>query len=329
MFPWVTYPLVMGNDVAGTIVEVGSSVSSDLKIGDRVIGNCLGMDKTVGKPGGNSVQNAQGAFQKYVVLQAHMVTKIPETVSYEAAAGIPLCASTAAAGLYQKDFLALDLPTNTSSKDTGKKGTVLIWGGSTSVGSNAIQLAVASGYSVIVTCSPANNQYCKDLGASKCFNYRSKTVVADIIKAFEGQICAGALSLGSNGADGCIDVLAKVKCAPGKKFVAMATFPIPEPLSETWPTLHLMTSVGYWMIKTIIRTRLNGVNWKFVLATTVAGNEVGPAVFRDFLPKALQEGAYQAKPDPMVVGTGLEKVQEAMDVLKKGVSAKKVVVKLD
>jgi Zn-dependent alcohol dehydrogenase len=46
------------------------------------------------------------------------------------------------------------------------------------------------------------------------------------------------------------------------------------------------------------------------------------------VPKALETGQLQVQPEPIVVGHGLEKIQEAMDLLKKGVSAKKVVVTL-
>ena len=76
---------------------------------------------------------------------------------------LPLGVSTAAAGLYQKDFLNLPFPTeDPESLDR----TLLIWGGSSSVGSCCIQLAVASGAEVITTASPSNFYYCKKLGAS-------------------------------------------------------------------------------------------------------------------------------------------------------------------
>ncbi len=65
-----------------------------------------------------------------------------------------------------------------------------------------------------------------------------------------------------------------------------------------------------------------------VIATTIVKTEVGPAVWRDYVPKALEEGKLQAKPDPMVVGHGLESVQKGLDTNKAGVSAKKVVVTL-
>lgn len=53
---------------------------------------------------------------------------------------------------------------------------------------------------------------------------------------------------------------------------------------------------------------------------------IAKAVYLDFVPKALQNGSLKPKPDPLVVGKGLEKVEEGLNVQKKGVSAKKVVV---
>ena len=56
--------------------------------------------------------------------------------------------------------------------------------------------------------------------------------------------------------------------------------------------------------------------------------EVGLAIFHSFLPEALAQGMFLAKPDPLVFGSGLDKIQGAVDKLKGGVSAAKVVVTL-
>lgn len=57
-------------------------------------------------------------------------------------------------------------------------------------------------------------------------------------------------------------------------------------------------------------------------------NEVGTAIYRDFLPAALADGRYLAAPKPMVVGKSLDDIQAAMDLQRGGVSAAKVVVTL-
>lgn len=56
--------------------------------------------------------------------------------------------------------------------------------------------------------------------------------------------------------------------------------------------------------------------------------EVAKAVYGDFLPEALKTGQLKAMPEPIVVGTGLDHLQDAMTKLKAGVSASKIVVKL-
>lgn len=58
------------------------------------------------------------------------------------------------------------------------------------------------------------------------------------------------------------------------------------------------------------------------------GNNVGESVYRDFLPYALKTGQFKPMPPAKVVGEGLDSIQGAMDQLKAGVSASKLVVKL-
>lgn len=46
------------------------------------------------------------------------------------------------------------------------------------------------------------------------------------------------------------------------------------------------------------------------------------------MPKALASGQLKAKPNPLVVGHGLENVQHGLDIQKAGVSAQKIVITL-
>lgn len=61
---------------------------------------------------------------------------------------------------------------------------------------------------------------------------------------------------------------------------------------------------------------------------SVAHSPYANVVYHDFLPEALASGKFRATPEPLVVGVGLETIQEALGVQKKGVSAKKIVVSL-
>lgn len=178
-FPVTQWPTILGSDLAGVVVEVGEGVTNISK-GQRVLGHAMGLLK--GEP-------KYSAFQSYTVIPSDAVSPIPDNMAFEAAAVLPLCTSTAAAGLFSADMLGLPFPSATP-KPTGK--TVIIWAGSTSVGSCAIQLAVAAGLNVITTASARNFDYCLKLGATKAFDYSSPTVVDDIIAGLGNTEVVGA-----------------------------------------------------------------------------------------------------------------------------------------
>ena len=113
-----------------------------------------------------------------------MTGKLPESVAYKDAAVLPICLATAAVGLFQKDTLALPHP-KVEVEDVGK--TVLIWGGASSVGSCAIQLAKAAGLKVAATAGKYNLEYVKSIGADWAFDYRSESNVEDVVGALKGQ----------------------------------------------------------------------------------------------------------------------------------------------
>ena len=286
-FP-LNYPTILGQDTAGEVVAVGPNVTR-FKKGARVLGHGVGMA---------TKQPQHNAFQAYTVVQTNMASEIPESISFESAAVIPLGLSTAASGLFQDSFLNLQLPTVPAQKLTGK--TLLIWGGASSVGSNAIQLAVAAGYQVVTTASPKNFEYVKKLGAGAVYDYNDSTVGEDLLEFFHGKTIAGALDcIGGPAWSICTDVVQK---SSGSKFVATTKRGFPDPPE--------------------------GVTIKPVFATTIKDNAVGKAVYEDFLPKALEVGTFVPAPEPLVAGKGLESVQGAVDLQQKGVSARKVVVSL-
>ncbi len=317
IFPWIKYPFILGADLAGEVVEVGKGVTR-FSVGDRVLGLAVGTDK-------KRNSSAEGAFQEYTVVLAHMAAPIPSTMLYENAAVLPLALSTAACGLFQKDQLALQYPF-AAPKPTGK--TLLIWGGSTSVGSNAIQLAVAAGYEVITTASPRNFNYVKNLGASQVFDYNKKAVVEDIIEAFKGKTLAGALAIGTGSAEVCSDI---VHACNGNKFVSMAspsvsfeTLPLRPGLSlQLFPLLLRLVSSNVSMQ---VKFRMRRIRAKSIFGSTLVYNEVSKVIYEDFLPQALADGHYVAAPEPAVIGKGLDSIQAGLDAQKQGVSAKKVVV---
>ncbi|WP_417307679.1 zinc-binding alcohol dehydrogenase family protein, partial [Devosia sp.] len=252
---------------------------------------------------------------------------MPDGLDYVRAAVLPLALSTAAAGLFEPGQLGLGPP---KLKPVATGRTVLIWGGSTSVGSNAIQLAVAAGYEVIATASPRNFDRLRQLGAAEVFDYRSKTAVRDIIAACGRRDMAGALAIGAGSAGPCIDIMA---ATGGDKAVSMASTPL------SFESVPLGPGRGLWLAKTMprliaataglmLKARLRGVRTASIFSTSIASNAVGPMIYADFLPQALQAGRYWPSPDPELHGAGLDRIQSALEAHKRGVSAKKLVVTL-
>jgi NADPH:quinone reductase-like Zn-dependent oxidoreductase len=176
------------------------------------------------------------------------------------------------------------------------------------------------------TASPKNHQYLKSLGATEVFDYNSPTVVQDIVSTMNNKhkISAGAYAIGVGSLKACIDILSKTK---GKKFVAQASHDIP---MEEFPTnmLAIMWKMGSSFVGWKVKGLTKGVAYKFVWATEVMANKLGSEVYEKFLPIALAERRFLAAPEPQVAGQGLEGIEEAFAVAKKGVSAKKIVVSL-
>ncbi|KAI3393596.1 hypothetical protein diail_3900 [Diaporthe ilicicola] len=324
IFPWVKYPFVLGEDVAGEVAEVGASVST-FSVGDRVLGNALGADKT-------SAGASEGAFQEYVVLKAVLTTRIPDAVTFERACVLPLCLSSVASGMFCEKYLGLDLPS--VDKYAGGKGrkagkVLVVWGASTAVGMNGVQLGVAAGYTVIATAGNHNFDYVRSLGAAEVFDYRSPNCASDIITAIQkiGTGCAGAVAIGAGSIDPCIDILSACCKSKDKKYVAQLSLngPAPPPPGP-FNLVAWLARVGLAWFTTLIKKNVKGVKVEFVWGSDLNDGRVAKAVYGDFLAAALARGQFVPAPEPQIVGHGLDKVQEAFEVGREGVSAKKIVV---
>lgn len=293
VLPWLTFPAVVGSDVAGEVVAVGTGVTR-LRPGDRVLGHAFGVEKSQNRA-------AEGAFQHYVVLMQHMVSPIPDSLSFERAAVLPLALSTAATGMFQQDHLGLAMP---GADPVERSETVLVWGGSTSVGSNAIQLARNAGYRVVATASPRNFDYVRSLGAAEAVDRRSTAAVDEIVDRIGDSPLAGTLAIGSG------------SLAPA---VAIA--------SRTTGSKRVASAQPGWLVRTRSpRARRPGVRVSGIWGGTLKDNEVGPAIYAGFLPTALTTGAYRAAPEATVVGHGLARIPDALRQLRGGISANKLVV---
>ena len=125
-------PQTLGYEAAGVVDELGEGVT-DVALGDPVFG-----------------LSAEGAAQAELAVLS-FYAPIPASLDFAGAAALPAAVETAARALDQLGV--------------GDRNTLLINGASGSVGSAAVQLAVARGARVIGTASPANHGYLRSLGA--------------------------------------------------------------------------------------------------------------------------------------------------------------------
>ncbi|KAL4877827.1 chaperonin 10-like protein [Aspergillus karnatakaensis] len=298
--PWLrSWPFILGTDVAGVVANVGPGVRRFTK-DQRVVAYCHNLGTGV---------SANSGFQLYTLVKETTAAGIPDAITFEEAAVLPQAISTAAAGLFLKESLDLPLPTcdATASKPTSTTKSILIWGGASSVGATAIQLAVAAGLTVITTASAHNHELVKSLGAKEVFDYRSPTVVQDLagVLASPGAEIVGVLDAISETASFEL-VRAVLEALKGGAAVrTICVLPYDNPTAEFAPIF---------------------VSSNFL--TYESNKRVANGIWRDFLSEAMGSGGLKPKPDPEVVGHGLDAIQNAVDILKRGVSAKKLVVTL-
>ena len=142
-------PFVVGCDVAGTIIQVGTKVRN-LEPGQRVWGSNQGL---LGR---------QGCFSSLAAIDASWLYPTPENTSDEQAAACALVGITAHLGLLREAGL-----------QAGQ--TIFVRGGTGGVGSMVVQMAKAIGAIVITTAgSPEKAAECKKLGADLVIEYKSQ-----------------------------------------------------------------------------------------------------------------------------------------------------------
>ncbi|WP_262247970.1 NADP-dependent oxidoreductase [Parapedobacter soli] len=137
------FPLVLGLDIAGVVKKVGAAVSR-FKVGDAVLAKS------------NLADN--GGYAAYTALHENLLEKIPNGVSFEKAAALPLAGMTAWQAL-----------TTFAGLTAGER--VLIQGGAGGIGSFAIQFAKALGAKVIATASTRHVAWLKRLGVDHAIVY--------------------------------------------------------------------------------------------------------------------------------------------------------------
>lgn len=192
---------------------------------------------------------------------------------------------------------ALGLP-YPSLEPTSSGKILIVYGGSSSVGSMTTQLATAAGIKVISIASAHNFDFSRSCGAAEVFDYHDASFVEKVTDAVaqSGQEFVGI-------------------------FDAVAT-------PETYANgLAIFAKLGGGHLA-CVHPPPDNVPENIKAGMIFAVDDVATPVWRDYVTPALRAGKLKCLPRPLVVGKGLEHIQEALKKSAAGVSATKLVVEL-
>ncbi|PIL32961.1 hypothetical protein GSI_05079 [Ganoderma sinense ZZ0214-1] len=152
-----SFPFISGTDGSGIVEAVGAEVKTFTK-GDKVL--FLGNSGMEG-----------GTFQQYAVIPADLAAKVPENLTLDQAASIPLALATVATGIWVHTPNALSVSIPAPWEEAGETQNagkpILILGGTSTVGQHAIQAARLNKFApIITTASPHNAARLTALGAT-------------------------------------------------------------------------------------------------------------------------------------------------------------------
>lgn len=220
------FPLILGNDMAGTVVRVGARVRN-FKPGDEVYA----------RPDDDRI----GTFAEFIAVKESSLAPKPGNLGMVEAASLPLVALTAWQTLVE-----------TAKLEKGQK--VLIHAGAGGVGTIAIQLAKHLGAFVATTTSTANIAWMKALGADVVIDYK-KQDFATVLRDYDVVLN----SLGNDELNKSLQVL-----KPGGHLVSISGPPTPAFAAArglAWPLQQVLRLLSFGIRK---KARKNGVDYTFV-----------------------------------------------------------------
>jgi NADPH:quinone reductase-like Zn-dependent oxidoreductase len=298
-----SYPAILGTDIAGIVLAAGADVPETApREGQKV----LALTDAFFAGGAPD----RGAFQKKVVVPYQSVAAMAPWLSFDEACKIPLGLLTAWNGLR-----ALGLSARARCP-AGERRAVLIWGASSSVGSNAVQIANGLGYRVFATAGHHNAMYVGSLAQPKephprVFDYKDDGVVEKIVEAMKAD---GVRLEGILDAVGALDECSRV--ATGMDAAVTTKL-----ASAAW--------VGEGVGK-------QGLDVTFIESPRDVGERKKwlHFVFAEWLTTELAEKRFKPSPKPKLVKSkapakgGLKLIDEGIDEMKAGVSGVKLIVEL-
>ncbi|KAL8969026.1 MAG: hypothetical protein Q9183_002192 [Haloplaca sp. 2 TL-2023] len=284
------YPTILGSDVCGTVEAVGSNVTH-FKKGDRVTGYAASI---------TSNEPDDGAFQEYTLLNDNATAKIPDFMSFEEGSILPMAVATSGMGIFSN--LAIPKPTGAQQQSGG----FLVWGASSSVGSAAVQISSSLGFTVYAVCSPRHHDKAREYGAKHVFDYKDTNVISNILNAAKETNDTVKIAFDAISENGSAEQVGSVLEQQGGGQMVM-TLPLAE--SAKRPENVEITTTGAYRINTDAK-------------------DLGAWLFNEWLEKTLMNKTFVPSPAIQRVEGGIASVQKALDLHRKGLSGKKLVIPL-
>ncbi|MFD7781342.1 NADP-dependent oxidoreductase [Streptomyces sp. NPDC059753] len=262
-------PLVLGNDFAGTVVRVGSSVTR-FAVGDEVYA----------RPDKDRI----GTFTELIAVHQDDLALKPTTLTMTEAASLPLVALTAWQALVERAHV-----------QPGQK--VLIHAGAGGLGSIAIQLAKSLGAHVAATASTAKVDLVKGLGADEVIDYRTQDF-SELLTGYD-------VVLDSLGGENLTKSLRVLK--PGGLAISVAGPPDPATAVELGSNAVMRLGIAVLSAKIRRQAKRLGVRYSFLfmrasgdqlreLTALIGAGKIRPVVDRVFpFDETLQAMAYVEK----------------------------------
>jgi len=299
----VQHPQVLGDGIAGTVVELGPQVKN-LKNGDLVFGFGWREQK-------------EKAHQELATVPAYLLGKIPPNSTPQEAVTLPNNFVTVFHAVTTDLELSLTWP-RPLSKPAHAEDPILIWGGSSSVGQYALQILRYYGYTnLLATASKAHHETLKSFGAREVFDYRDADVSNKLLEAAGGNIRFVLDCIGSK--YGSITPVSKMVKRGAK--VAILLPVIVKDASETEAPEYEMDveKSANWAEGVIAR----GVRTHFYLDNELFKNHLQSEI----MPTMLAEGIVKPNKYRIIEGKTLrERAQAAIDALRrKEVSGERLV----
>lgn len=259
-----------------------------------------------------------GAFQLYTVLLVDKAAQLPPSIPYNDGVVLPMALETAMCALFfvrrnpLPDFLpgvftpalALPYPSLEEAVKPSAGKTIVVYGGSSSVGSATTQLAATSGLHVVSVVGAKNFALAKESGATECIDHRDAALVGRVVEA--------------------------VRSSRGEFVGIVDAISIPDTIKVDLKILEQLGGGHLALTHPHMGEEVVPDNVKIGMVWSGGTNEITDPMWRAYVGAALKLSKLKCLPPPTVVGKGLEHIQTALNLSKEGlVSGKKLVIELE